>query len=103
MNDLYALSDTMILQRIGSKIKNLRLRQNITQSSLAESAGVSLSTVKKIEGGEIGSFDSLLRLLRTLGKLDVFQPLVEEEELSPGEYYELARKRGNARRAALTT
>ncbi|MCX4282639.1 helix-turn-helix domain-containing protein [uncultured Alistipes sp.] len=100
MSDPYALSDTMILQRIGSKIKNLRLRQNITQSSLAESAGVSLSTVKKIEGGEIGSFDSLLRLLRTLGKLDVFQPLVEEEELSPGEYYELvnsARKKTRQR------
>lgn len=47
MSDPYALSDTMILQRIGSKIKNLRLRQNITQSSLAESAGVSLSTVKR--------------------------------------------------------
>lgn len=89
MNDLYASSDTVILQRIGNKLKNLRLRQNITQRSLAESAGLSLSTVKKMEGGEIGSFDSLLRLLRTLGKLDVFQPLVEEGQLSPGEYYEL--------------
>ena len=31
--------------------------------------------------GEIGSFDSLLRVLRTLGKLNVFQPLVDEEQL----------------------
>ena len=38
---------------------------------------------QKIEKGEIGSFDSLLRVLRTLGKLDVFQPLVDEEQLSP--------------------
>ena len=30
-----------------------------------------------------------MRVLRTLGKLDVFQPLVDEEQLSPSEYYEL--------------
>ena len=30
---------------------------------------VSLSSIKKIEKGEIRSFDSLLRMLRTLGKL----------------------------------
>ncbi|MDE5694456.1 MAG: helix-turn-helix domain-containing protein [Alistipes sp.] len=89
MENVYALPDSVILQRIGSKLKDIRLRRNITQSSLAESSGVSLSTLKKIEGGEIGSFDSLLRLLRTLGKLDVFQQLVDEEPLSPAEYYEL--------------
>ena len=67
----------------------VRLRQNITQQSLADAAGVSLSSLKKIEKGEIGSFDSLLRVLRTLGKLDVLQPLVDEEQLSPSEYYDL--------------
>jgi len=40
---------------------------------------ISLSSLKKIEKGEIGSLDSLLRVLRTLGKLNVLQPLVEEE------------------------
>ena len=55
---------------------------------MAEEANVSLSTLKKIENGEIASFDSFLRLLRTLGLLDALQPLVEEEQLSPNEYYE---------------
>ena len=89
MDDIYMLSDGAILGKIGSCLKDVRLKQNITQQSLAESAGVSLSSLKKIEKGEIGSFDSLLRVLRTLGKLDVLQPLVEEEQLSPSEYYEL--------------
>lgn len=89
MDDVYVLSDMLIQQRIGETLKSARLKQNITQQSLAESADVSLSTVKKIEAGEIKSFGSLLRILRMLGKLDSIQSLVEEEELSPNEYYEL--------------
>ena len=88
------LSDAMILTKIGECLKALRLRQNITQQNLAEGAGVSLSSIKKIEKGEIGSFDSLLRVLRTLGKLDVLLPLVEEEQLSPSQYYEWVQKAG---------
>ena len=89
MDDIYMLADTIILNRIGNHLKSVRLKQNITQQSLADAAGVSLSSLKKIEKGEIGSFDSLLRVLRTLGKLDVLQPLVDEEQLSPSEYYHL--------------
>ncbi len=81
MDDIYMLSDTIIFSRIGSNLKAARLKQNITQQSLADAADISLSSLKKIEKGEIGSFDSLLRVLRTLGKLDVFQPLVDEEQL----------------------
>ena len=80
MNDIYMLSDTMILEKIGDRLRQVRLKQNITQQSLADASGVSLSSVKKIEKGEIGSFDSLLRLFRTLGLLDTLQPLVEEEQ-----------------------
>lgn len=89
MDDIYMLSDVAILGRIGNQMRSARLRQNITQQSLADAAGVSLSSLKKIEKGEIGSFESLLRVMRTLGKLDVLQPLVDEEQMSPSEYYEL--------------
>lgn len=89
MNDIYMLSDTVIFEKIGNRLKQTRLKQNITQQSLSEEAGVSLSSLKKIEKGDIGSFDSLIRVMRTLGLLDALQPLVEEEQLSPNEYYEL--------------
>ena len=89
MDDIYMLADVVILNMIGGHLKAARLRQNITQQSLADAAGVSLSSLKKIENGEIGSFDSFLRVLRTLGKLDVLQPLVDDEQLSPSEYYHL--------------
>ncbi len=102
MDDIYMLTDLAILLKIGEKLKTTRLKQNITQQSLAEAANVSLSTVKKIEKGEIRSFDALLRILRTLGKLDVLQQLVEEEQLSPSEYYNMVQaSKTNQRRRAV--
>lgn len=89
MDNIYILSDTVIQYRIGNRLKQTRLKQNITQQSLADEAGVSLSSVKKVEKGEIGSFDTLLRVLRILGLLDALQSLVDEPQLSPNEYFEM--------------
>ena len=102
MTDIYMLTDMAILSKIGEKLKAARLKQNITQQSLSEATNVSLSTIKKIEKGEISSFDSLLRMLRTLGKLDALQQLVEEEQLSPSEYYNIMQssKTNQRKRAA---
>ena len=89
MEDIYTLSDTQIQQRLGSRLRSARLKQNITQQSLADAAQVSLSSIKKIEGGEIGSFESFLRIVRTLGVLDSLQSLVNERQMSPSEIYAL--------------
>lgn len=101
-DNIYMLADCEISRRIGCKVRQLRLRQNFTQASLAEQAQISVSSLKKIESGEIKSFDSLMRVLRILGELDVFAPLVKEEELSPNEYYEFieAAKKKQRRRAS---
>ena len=87
MEEIYALSDKQIQSKIGNRCKQMRLRQNITQQSLAQAAGVSLSTLKKIESGDIGAFDSLLRVLRILGGLEILQPFAEDDVLSPSEYF----------------
>ena len=102
MDDMYTLSDTQLNKRIGEKLKAIRLKRNITQQSLAEASSISLSSVKKVENGEIGSFDTLLRILRTLGMLESISQLFEEEQLSPSEYYEMVNKvkKQNRKRAA---
>ena len=92
MDDIYTLSDTQLTKRISEKLKAIRLKRNITQQSLAEASSISLSSLKKIENGEIGTFDSLLRVLRTLGMLESISALFEEEQLSPSEYYEMVNK-----------
>ncbi len=91
-NNIYFMEDLMILNRIGEKLKANRLRQNIMQQNLADASGVSLSTLKKLEKGEIASFGSLLKVLRALGMLEALQPLIEEDQLSPKEYYDFVYK-----------
>lgn len=100
------LPDSEIYRRIGEKVRRLRLRQNLTQMSLATQAQIGVSTLKSIEGGAIGSFDSLIRVLRILGELDVFSKLINEEEMSPNEYFEFveaARKKQRKRASTKKT
>lgn len=103
--NIYMLPDGEIRRRLGQKIRRLRLRQNFTQASLAEQAQVSLTTLKKIEKGDISYFDSLMRVLRVLGELDVFSPLIKEEEMSPNEYFEFVEqaRRSSANEQAAAT
>lgn len=70
----------------------------MSQGELASKSGVSVSTIKRIEDGDVKTVESLIRILRTLGKLDVFIPLVEEDSLSPNEYYELVNKSSKHKR-----
>lgn len=81
------LSNTEITKRISEKLKELRLKQNISRQDVSVSSGVSMSSIVRMEDGEIKSFESFLRILRTLGKLDVLLPLLEEEEINPIEYF----------------
>ncbi|MDO4367397.1 MAG: helix-turn-helix transcriptional regulator, partial [Bacteroidales bacterium] len=81
-----------ICKKIAANIKRVRLKQNMSQLELADKSGVSVSSIKRMEDGELKNFESIIRVLRTLGMLDIFIPLVEEEQLSPNEYYELANK-----------
>ena len=98
MEEIYTLSDAQIQKRIGEKIKATRLKQNITQDSLAESSSISRSSVQKVEAGEIKSFDTFLRILRMLGMLDDISRLCEKEQLSPSEYYNMVNSAKKNRR-----
>ena len=100
--NIYMLSDGEIRRRLGQKIRHLRLRQDFTQVSLAEQAQISLTTLKRIEKGDISYFDSLMRVLRILGELDVFSSLIKEEEMSPNEYFKFveASKKKQRKRAS---
>lgn len=98
LDNIYLLTDIELCNRIGVKMKTVRLKQNMSQDELADKSGVSISTIKRMEDGEVKTLESLIRILRTLGKLDIFIPLVEEEQLSPNEYYELTNKANKHKR-----
>lgn len=105
MDNVYMLTDTDIQLRLAEKIRTLRLQQNYSQQELAERSGVSVSTIIRTENGETTSVITLVRLLRQLGKLEVLLPLLEDEPLSPTEYYRLkqAAKKPLRKRATKST
>lgn len=87
IEDIYSLSDILILEKIGERVKTARLKQNITQESLAKNAQISLPALKRIENGKLGAFESLIRILRVLNLLDSLLDLVQPPAISANEYY----------------
>ena len=92
------LSDSDVVKKISARLKELRLKQNISQQELAASSGVSMSSIARMEAGEIKSFGAFLRIVRTLGKMEIFLPLLQEEEIGPNEYFRLVHAAKTAQR-----
>jgi transcriptional regulator with XRE-family HTH domain len=93
-----ANTDDAILAELGQRLARTRLERNITQHELATEAGVSKSTVERIESGSETRLSSLIRILRVLGLVDRLDQLVPEPLPSPIERLKLQGKR--RRRAA---
>lgn len=84
--DMYALTDNMILSKIGESIRRQRLERNISQKELAVSAGISISSVAALERGESVSLKTLIPMLRTLEALHMLSDFLKEPEISPIAY-----------------
>jgi putative transcriptional regulator len=85
------------LLALGARLRRCRLRANLTQKTLAERAGVSLKTVANAEEGRNVSVETLLLLLRALGRLDDIEAVLADDGPSP---VELARRQGRRRQRA---
>ena len=77
------MSDPAILERIGQRIREIRIRQSMTQKELAKLSGVSLFTLINIEKGKSVSLVLFISVLRTLGLLENLELLVPETKISP--------------------
>lgn len=74
----YALHTPEEMARdLAAKLKALRLDQGWKQSTLAERAGVSLASLRRLEGSGQGSLKNLLRLVFALGRIDDFAAVLE--------------------------
>ena len=85
-----------VLLQIAHRIKQRRLKQNLTQAGLALRAGVSVGTIKHFEKtGKVG-LDILLNMALVLGCLDEFDALLSEEPKPTNLFQEdnSARQRG---------
>lgn len=91
-NNWKAMSDKMIMQAIGKFIQAERLKQNISQSKVASSAGISRSTLSLLERGETVRMDSFIQVLRVLDLLHVLEVFAIKDEISPIAYAKLKKK-----------
>ena len=68
-----------MLQMLGTNLKEVRLRLNISQQVAADRSGISLKAVRNIEGGLNASTESLVKYCRTLRKTDWLMSLAPPE------------------------
>lgn len=71
--DFYTPSE--ISETLGKRLKQQRLYQNLTQAELAQKAGIGLSTVSRIESGEGGTLDNMIRYAMSVGLVNEFAEL----------------------------
>ena len=81
MNDFALLTDKEVLERIGARLKELRIDQNVKQKDLAERSGLSNFSISQMETGHNTSLQSLIQVLRALGQLEMLEPLLREREI----------------------
>ena len=77
------LSDEALLVEVGDRLRQQRLQSQFTQAELAHEAGVSKSTVERLESGQSVDFALLLRVLRKLGLIETLDVLFPETQPSP--------------------
>ena len=91
-------TDAAILQELGARLTRTRLERNLTQASLAESAGVSKRTIERLEsGGVAANLSAFLRVCRALDLVERLEWLLPEQPPSP---IEQLKRRGRQRQRA---
>lgn len=77
------MSDPAILEELGRRLKEIRLRKNIQQNELAVNSGVALGTLQRMEAGKNTSMENFIKLLRGLGLLENLEQVFPEQPISP--------------------
>ncbi|MBN2201100.1 helix-turn-helix transcriptional regulator [bacterium] len=91
------MTDKAVMTELADRIRRERLNRNITQKDLWERAGVSKKVIQQLETGNGCTLDSLIKILRALGRLDQLDAFLPDPGISP---IQLARMAGRQRRRA---
>lgn len=86
-----------VLREIGSRLRGFRLQQNVTQADLAQRAGVGHATVKRAEAGENTRLETVVKILRALGRVEALEGFLPPPLVSP---IRLAEEQDRTRRRA---
>lgn len=100
------MTDQAILDEVGGRFRDLRLRKNLTQRELAERTALSVTAIKSLEAGRT-RLQTAVAVLRELGKLDELDKFIPRPGVSPMQLAQLGGKKreraSGARRRAPRT
>ena len=77
MSAIELLSPQEICQLLGTRVRVLRLGQNLTQAELAQRAGVSLASLRRMEKAGVGALAAWVRIIQALQAHDLLAALAE--------------------------
>jgi transcriptional regulator with XRE-family HTH domain len=98
MRVTHAMTGPEVLAELGQRLRAYRLQQNLPIKELAKQAGITPLTLQKAERGHNFTLDTLVRVLRALGRLEQLDAMLPEPSLSPLAL--LAQERRSPRRRA---
>lgn len=76
-------TDVEIMEELGRRLEELRRARRISQTEAARLSGLSRRTVYGAEHGENPTLLTLVRLLRTYGRLGALESFIPVPEVSP--------------------
>jgi transcriptional regulator with XRE-family HTH domain len=86
--------EPQILEELGRRLAQIRKQQRLSQTALAEEAGIGVATLRRIEAGKDSQMESWLKILRTLGLIGSINQLIPETFESPmAEVFQQGRRR----------
>ena len=88
---------------LGEQARNLRLRQNLDQQTLAEQAGIGLSALKNLESGKGTTLKTLIKTLRALDRASWLETLAPAVSISPLQMLKTKPQRQRASRQRQTS
>ena len=85
MADYFEYSIPELVQLLGTRFKDYRMRSNMTQKDVAEHSGLTVNTIHKFENGRIPnmSLSTFLLLMKTIGCINGLDGLMPELPESP--------------------
>ena len=89
-------NNKIILKELGCRLRDIRVSRSTTQQELAKNAGVSFSTVVRVENGESVNMENYMKILRVLGLLPNFDLLIPEQPPTLEELFKGKPKRQRA-------
>ena len=94
---IYGQSDKAVLRDLGQRLRQARLRRNLSQQELADQAGLNRTTISEYERGSSTSTLTLVQVLRALEMLDELTAFLPDPGPGP---LELARAQSHQRQRA---